>query len=56
MSKTKKGSKSPGYEHWGKRPNSMSPPGKVSKQITKSKERMQSKQELSKIKKGKEND
>lgn len=39
MSRTKKGSKSPGYEYWSKRPNSISPPGKVSKQITKAKER-----------------
>ncbi len=39
MSRTKKGKKSPGYENWGKRPYSMSPPGKVSKQITVRKER-----------------
>jgi hypothetical protein len=39
MSRTKKGKKGPGYENWGKRPNSMSPPGKISKQITVRKER-----------------
>lgn len=39
MSRTKKGKKSPGHENWGKRPYSMSPPGKISKQITTSKER-----------------
>jgi hypothetical protein len=39
MSRTSKGKKSPGYEYWSKRPNSMSSPGKISKQITTSKER-----------------
>ena len=34
MSRTKKGSKSPGYEYWGKRPMSGSNPGAWAKKVT----------------------
>lgn len=34
MSKTKKGSKGPGYEYWSKRPLAGSPPGKDTKKKT----------------------
>jgi hypothetical protein len=51
MSRTKKGQKSPGYEYWSKRPNSMSNPGKVSKNITHRKERAESKKAVHKAKK-----
>lgn len=46
MSRTKKGKKSPGYEYWSRRPNSMSSPGRVSKTVTKKKERAVAKQAL----------
>ena len=46
MSRTKKGNKPPGFEYWGKRPPSMSVPGKDTKQATHQIERAQAKQEL----------
>jgi len=39
MSRTKKGKKPIGYEYWSKRPNSGSNPGRISKNITKRRER-----------------
>lgn len=46
MSKTKKGSKGIGYEYWSARPGNShgATPGKVSKTITKKKERAKAKQ------------
>jgi hypothetical protein len=41
MSRTVKGSKSTGYEYWGKRALSCCSPGRDSKKITHSMERMQ---------------
>lgn len=41
MSRTVKGSKDTGYEYWGKRALSCCSPGRVSKKITHSMERMQ---------------
>lgn len=41
-----KGGKHPTYEYWSKRPYSMSSPGRSSKNITKSMERMDQKEEL----------
>jgi hypothetical protein len=54
MSRTKKGSKGPGWETWSKRPGSCFPPGKVGKQITKSKERAAAKTVERKAKKNEE--
>jgi len=34
MSRSKKGSKDPGWETWSKRPYSCAPPGKTTKKIT----------------------
>jgi hypothetical protein len=51
MSRTKKGKRSPGYEYWGKRPNSGCTPGKEDKKITHQIERAQAKQKLHKEKK-----
>jgi hypothetical protein len=51
MSRSKKGKKSPGYEYWSKRPNSMSSPGKISKNITHRKERADAKKVVHKAKK-----
>lgn len=54
MSRTKKGAKGPGYEYWSKRPNSVSSPGRISKTITKRKERAENKQAIHRIRKGKD--
>ncbi len=43
MSRTKKGSKGPGYEYWSKRPLSGSSPGKETKKKTHRIERARSK-------------
>lgn len=43
MSRSKKGGKGPGYEFWGRRPPKMASPGKITKKITHSIERAQSK-------------
>lgn len=51
MSRSKKGKKAPGYEYWSKRPNSISPPGKTSKNITHRKERAATKRIEHKAKK-----
>lgn len=40
MSRSIKGSKHSGYEYWSKRPYSICKPGKISKKITSSMERM----------------
>lgn len=48
MSRTKKGSKGPGYEYWSKRPNSCSAPGKKNKQITNRIERARRLKEIKK--------
>ena len=54
MSRTTKGKKSIGFETWSKRPGSCFPPGKIGKQITKSKERAAAKTVERKAKKEKE--
>ncbi len=46
MSRTRKGSKRPGYEYWGRRPCSGWNPGKESKMITRQIERAQEKEGL----------
>jgi hypothetical protein len=48
MSKTKKGSKGPGYDYWSRRPGNTGSSGfgKTVKKITHAKERMKSKQSL----------
>lgn len=43
MSRTRKGSKPPGYEYWSARPLSGSPPGKAVKKMTHKIERQQNK-------------
>lgn len=54
MSRTKKGEKGAGYDYWTKRPYSSSGYGPVVKKLTKKKERAMTKQQLSRIKKGKD--
>lgn len=46
MSKTKKGSKGPGFEYWSKRPYAGESPGKKTKKRTHKKERLDNKKEL----------
>lgn len=48
MSRTKKGTKTPTKEYWSARPGNKhgAVPGRISKEITKGKERAQSKEEL----------
>ena len=46
MSRTKKGSKPPGYEYWTRRPASGCVPGTGTKQLTHQIERAQGRQEL----------
>ena len=49
MSRTKKGSKGPGYEYWSRRPaKGATDPGKASKTITHRLERAAAKRELNK--------
>ena len=48
MSRTKKGSKAPGWETWSKRPGSCQPPGRIGKKITTSKERAKNKKIIKK--------
>lgn len=43
MSRTKKGSKPPGYDYWSARPHSQSPAGRITKTLTHRSERQQSK-------------
>lgn len=43
MSRSKKGSKGPGYEYWSKRPGSMAVPGEFSKNRTHRLERLEAK-------------
>lgn len=45
MSRSKQGSKPPGYEYWSKRPNSGCGPGKKDKQMTHQIERARAKGE-----------
>ena len=54
MSRTKKGSKGPGFEFWGRRPAKMDfpPPGKETKIITHRQERAAAKRQLDEAKKG----
>jgi hypothetical protein len=48
MSRTRKGSKGPGYEYWGRRPAKMKfpSPGKETKKITHRQERADEKRKL----------
>jgi len=46
MSRTKKGSKGPGHEYWGRR-SEYRVPGKLSKKLTHRKERKQGKKDAS---------
>lgn len=48
MSRSKRGKKAPGWEHWSRRPNSMSPPGRVSKTRTHRLERIENKKIIKK--------
>lgn len=50
MSRSRKKSKGPGYEYWGKRPGPRDP-GKENKKITHRMERAKKQQEISRIKK-----
>jgi hypothetical protein len=54
MSRTKKSSKGPGYEFWGKRKGKMDGHGPDVKKSTHSKERGKTKTLIANIKKGKE--
>ena len=54
MSRSKKGSKSPGTDYWGKRPYADAGVGPDVKKMTKKKERAQTKELIVKIKKGKD--
>lgn len=47
MSRTKKGTKPPGYEYWGKRPLSVVSPSKFVKTRTHRIERLKAKEEIS---------
>jgi hypothetical protein len=51
MSRSKKGSKGPGFDYWGKRPFSVNGHGSSIKKLTHKKERAISKQKLHKLKK-----
>jgi hypothetical protein len=46
MSRTKKGSKGPGYEYWSKRPGKLSTPGKDAKKRTHRLERLDGKKQI----------
>lgn len=46
MSKTRRGSKGPGYEYWSGRPFHMDPPGKFSKRRTHKAERQQAEADI----------
>lgn len=50
MSRTKKGSKGPGYEYWGRRPCNGYNPSKENKRLTHQIERARAKQDLRKPK------
>lgn len=45
MSRTRKGSKGPGYEYWGRRPTKGRDPGKTTKKTTHRMERAEGKRE-----------
>lgn len=49
MSRTRKGTKTPGYEYWGKRPGGAMPPGRISKKITHKAERRQARKETTHV-------
>ncbi len=46
MSRTKKGSKPPGFDYWGKRPCNGLPPGATTKKLTHHIERIRGKAEI----------
>lgn len=54
MSRTKKGKKSPGYDYWGRRPLGFGDHGTRGKRVGIKRERAASKQNLCRIKKGKD--